>query len=296
MNKTTEKSDGDVPHNRKLDKLIDDLTLFDDDLMSRVFNGNIEATELVIRIILVRNVKIISVKVQTELKPYGVKGHSITLDVHAIDENVEQLNIEIQGNSEGAHVKRARYHSSMLDSSMLKKGQPFNALKNSYVIFIYRHDKFKKNLPVYHIDRYVGETAELFGDGSHIIYVNGSYKGDNDIGRLINDFHQPNPDSMHYAVLADSVKHFKETQKGRGTMCEAVENYAKEYAKEHVKEYAKEYGEKMRKKGTKTGAINANLSAVRNLMQNMQLPVEQALNVLGIKGSDRALILKKLQK
>lgn len=288
MNKTTEKSDGDVLLNRKLDKLIDDLTLFDDDLMSRVFNGNIEATALVIRIILVRNVKIISVKVQTELKPYGVKGHSITLDVHAIDENGEQLNIEVQGNSEGTHVRRARYHSSMLDSSMLKKGQPFSALKNSYVIFIYRHDKFKKNLPVYHIDRYVGETAELFGDGSHIIYVNGSYKGDNDIGRLINDFHQPNPDNMHYAVLADSVKHFKETQKGRGNMCEAVENYAKEYAKE--------YGEKMRKKGKKTGAINANLSAVRNLMQNMQLPVDQALNVLGIKGSDRALILKKLQK
>ncbi len=70
MNKPTEKSDGDVMQNRKLDKLIDELTLFDDDLMSRVFNGNIEATELVIRIILVRNVKIISVKVQTELKPY----------------------------------------------------------------------------------------------------------------------------------------------------------------------------------------------------------------------------------
>ena len=41
--------------------LIDRLTLFDDDLMSRVFDKNIEATELVLRIILGRNIKVISV-------------------------------------------------------------------------------------------------------------------------------------------------------------------------------------------------------------------------------------------
>ena len=31
--------------NRDIDKIIDSLNLFDDDLMSRVFDGNIEATE-----------------------------------------------------------------------------------------------------------------------------------------------------------------------------------------------------------------------------------------------------------
>ena len=41
--------------------LVDGLTLFDDDLMSRVFDKNIEATELVLRIILGRNIKVISV-------------------------------------------------------------------------------------------------------------------------------------------------------------------------------------------------------------------------------------------
>lgn len=47
------------------------------------------------------------------------------------------------------------------DSKMLKEGQPFKKLKDSYVIFIYRHDKFKKGLPVYHIDRYIRETREI---------------------------------------------------------------------------------------------------------------------------------------
>ena len=49
-----------------------------------------------------------------------------------------------------------------------------------YTIFIYKHDKFRAGLPVYHINRYVGETGEMFEDGSNIIYVNGTYSGDDD--------------------------------------------------------------------------------------------------------------------
>ena len=67
--------------------LIDELTLFDDDLMSRVFDKNIEATELVLRTILGRNIKVISVDGQDEIRNHEVGGRNITLDVHAIDVN-----------------------------------------------------------------------------------------------------------------------------------------------------------------------------------------------------------------
>ena len=43
--------------NAELDKAIDDLTLFDDDLMSKVFDGNIEATELLLQIILSKKLR-----------------------------------------------------------------------------------------------------------------------------------------------------------------------------------------------------------------------------------------------
>ena len=115
------------------------------------------------------------------MKNHQVGGRNITLDVDAMDENGEEIDIEVQGNSEGAHVRRARYHSSMVDSRMLKEGQAFRELKDSYVIFIYKHDKFRKGLHLYHVERYVGETNEQFRDGSHIIYVNGNYKGNDEI-------------------------------------------------------------------------------------------------------------------
>ncbi len=44
---------------KRINKIVDDMTLFDDDLMSHVFDKNIEATELVLRIILGEDIKVI---------------------------------------------------------------------------------------------------------------------------------------------------------------------------------------------------------------------------------------------
>lgn len=260
----------------RVNSLVDTLTLFDDELMGRVFDRNAKATELVLRLILGRNIKVISVNGQKEIRNAKVGGRNIILDVHAIDVAGEEMNIEVQGGSEGAHVRRARYHSSMLDTGMLKESQPLKELKDSYVIFIYKRDKFGKGLPLYHVDRYIKETEETFGDGSHIIYVNGSYKGDDAIGKLVSDFHQTDSENMYYSELADGVEHYKETEKGRGNMSEAVEKYAREYAEECV--------------------IVEKITSVKNLMNNMKLTLEQALNALGIPDKDREQIINQLQK
>ncbi len=260
----------------RVNSLVDTLTLFDDELMGSVFDRNAKATELVLRLILGRNIKVISVNGQEEIRNAKVGGRNIILDVHAIDVAGEEMNIEVQGGSEGAHVRRARYHSSMLDTGMLKESQPLKELKDSYVIFIYKRDKFGKGLPLYHVDRYIKETEETFGDGSHIIYVNGSYKGDDAIGKLVSDFHQTDSEKMYYSELADGVEHYKETEKGRGNMSEAVEKYAREYAEECV--------------------IVEKITSVKNLMNNMKLTLEQALNALGIQGKDREQIFNQLQK
>ena len=277
---------------RNVNELVNELTLFDDDLMSRVFDKNIKATELLLRIILGKKVKVISVTGQNEMKNHQVGGRNITLDVDAMDENGEEIDIEVQGNSEGAHVRRARYHSSMVDSRMLKEGQAFRELKDSYVIFIYKHDKFRKGLPLYHVERYVGETNEQFREGSHIIYVNGNYKGNDEIGQLMQDFREKNPECMHYTELAESVKHFKEKEGGREEMSEIVERYINERVEERVEERVKEcVEERVKERVEKEKTIS-----VQNLMNNMKWTLDQALDALGIKGKERTLITQQLQK
>ena len=275
-----EKSNIVQQDKKVVDKIVNEMTMFDDDLMSRVFDKNIEATELVLRIILNKKIKVISVEGQDVMKNHKVDGRSIILDVHALDESGQEMDIEVQGNSEGAHVKRARYHSSMMDTRMLKAGQEFRELKDSYVIFIYKWDKFKEGLPIYHIERYVSETDEPFNDGSHIIYINGSYKGDDDIGHLISDFHQIDSKDMYYKELAQSVKHFKKVEEGREIMSELVQKYAEKYAKEYADERV----------------LCEKVKSVKNLMDNMKVTLEQALNALGIQGDDRVKITQQIQK
>ena len=242
-----------MANEERINKIIDELTLFDDDLMSRVFDKNIEATEYVLQIILGRKITVVSVKGQENFKNPVTNGRNITLDVHAEEEDGQEIDIEVQGGAEGAHIRRARFHSSMTDARMLKKKQKFRDLKDSYVIFIYKHDKFGKGLPVYHINRHIEETGELFSDGSHIIYVNGKYKGDDEVGRLIRDFHQSEAEKIENKALADGVKHFKETKGGRKLMCEAVEKYAQEVAEEREKKAEKRGQKRGETRGEKRG-------------------------------------------
>ena len=189
-----------------------------------------------------------------------------------VDRGGVEFDVEVQRNVGGSHIRRARFNGSMMDSRMLKEKQPFKELKDAYVIFICQHDKFKQNKPIYHVDKIVRETGELFDDGAHIIYVNGKYRGDDAFGKLAHDFNCKKSKSMYYKPFADGVRHFKETEKGREIMCEAVQRY----------------GEKRR--------IDTLVDNVKLLMKNMKCSLEDALNALEVTGKERTIIIKQLQK
>lgn len=265
---------------QRINKLIDDMTLFDDSLMSHVFDENIKATELMLRIILQEEIKVISVDGQDEFKNPIVGGRNITLDVHAIDSQAREIDIEVQGNTKGTAVERARFHSSMLDARMLKANQDFNELKDSYVIFICKNDKFKHGKPLYYIERFVSETNEPVDDGSHIIYVNGSYEGSDDLAKLMEDFHQKNTDEMHFEELANGVRHFKDKEGGCDNMSDSVEAFAKDYAEEQVKKYE----------------VTTKLDIARNLIKDLGLSIDQALELVKINNDQRDFFISELNK
>ena len=68
--------------------------------------------------------------------------------------------------------------------------------------------------PLYVIDRYIN-GEQPFGDGSHIVYVNGAMRGgDTPLGKLMHDFFCEKPDDMNYSVLANRTRSLKEDEKG----------------------------------------------------------------------------------
>ena len=114
---------------------------------------------------------------------------------------------------DGAGARRARFHGSMIDRDLLGKGKDFYELPESFVIFITENDKYARGVPIYHIERRIEEHDNaLFGDGMHILYVNGEYQDvETPVGRLMHDFYCMKSEDMYSKVLADEVKYLKET-------------------------------------------------------------------------------------
>lgn len=81
---------------------------------------------------------------------------------------------------------------------MLLAGDETENLPETYVIFITEHDVLGKDKPIYHINRYIEETGEAFGDSLHILYVNGAYRDDTPLGLLMKDFSCMTASDMHY--------------------------------------------------------------------------------------------------
>lgn len=211
--------------------------LLDDDFMGKVFEDK-ACAEFLLQIILNRNdLSVRSVHGQHDIK--NLQGRSIRLDILAVDINDRVYNIEIQRSDKGAGVKRARYNSSLLDANITEPGDKYQNLCETYVIFITENDIMKVGLPIYHIDRMVKETNELFGDESHIIYVNSQIKDETSLGKLMYDFSCTDANDMNYKILADRVRYFKEDEKGVATMCKAMEEMRNETAHEKAIQIAK---------------------------------------------------------
>lgn len=204
--------------------------LIDDDFMNACFDNNIEDTEFILRIILNRqDITVQSVRTQQVMK--NLLGRDIWLDIDAKDQANNEFDIEIQRADKGAGRKRARYHSSMLDAHSLRPKEDFDALRDSYVIFLTEHDVIGKGLPLYRIERRIEETGELFDDGEHIIYVNGADRNSStELGKLMHDFFCTDPDDMNYQQLAKKARYFKESEEGVATMCKVLEDMRNETA------------------------------------------------------------------
>ena len=208
------------------------LRLIDDDFMNVCFDDNIEATELLPRVILGRDdIAVKSVKAQAVRK--NLQGRDIWFDIDAVDSENREIDIEIQRSDRGAGRKRARYHSSILDAHLLKPGDDFEALPETYVIFITEHDVIGDGEPLYRIERQIVTTGKPFDDGEHIVYVNGEMReGTTELAKLMHDFFCADPDDMHFGALANKARYYKHDEKGVGTMCKMLEDMRNEAAKE----------------------------------------------------------------
>lgn len=210
----------------------------DDDFMRCLFKDNIPLAEMVLRILTGKQDLVIT-DCQTQKDMKRLAGaRSICLDAYGKDSTGKKYDLEIQREDKGAGPHRARYHSSVMDVENLDAGQDFSELPDTYAIFIVEKDFYGMGEPIYPIERINLLSGKPFDDGEHILYVNGEYRGDSDIGKLMHDFSCTSAADMNFGLLADRTKYLKENPKGVSEMCKVIEEMRKEERKEALEAVA----------------------------------------------------------
>jgi hypothetical protein len=200
----------------------------DDDFMRCLFKDNIPLAELVLRIVTnMPDLKITKCETQKDMKRLA-GARSICLDAYGTDSTGKKYDLEIQRADLGADEHRARYHSSVMDIENLDANQDFRELPDTYTIFITEKDFFGQGEPIYIIERMNLTTRKPFADGARILYVNGEYRGDSEIGRLMHDFGCTDADNMNYPLMAEKTRYLKESPKGVSDMCKVIEDMRKQ--------------------------------------------------------------------
>ena len=207
----TEQQIREREYETNLQKL-QELRPIDDEFMRCMFKDNIPLAELVLRIITgKRDLIITECETQRDMKRLA-GARSICLDAYGADSTGKKYDIEIQKGEEGASPHRARYHSSVMDIENLNAGQKFEELPDTYVIFIVDEDVYGKGEP--------------FEDGEHILYVNGEYRGDSEIGKLMHDFNCADAKDMYFELMAERTEYLKNNSEGVKKMSKIGEEIA----------------------------------------------------------------------
>ena len=85
-----------------------------------------------------------------------------------------------------------------------------------YLIIITEADPFGHAEPIYRFSLSESNRHEPLTGADHILYVNGTYEGDDEIGRLMHDFRCTDPNDMYLELLAEKVRCCKENLRGDG--------------------------------------------------------------------------------
>ena len=122
-------------------KRFEDLTFADDGMFQAVLHEPDVCAELVERLLGVRVKKVEYPELEKTIAPYYIS-KGVRLDVYLKDGD-KVIDVELQSRHQDALGKRTRYYQSMVDCDSLMKGEDYTKLKESYILFICKHDPFE---------------------------------------------------------------------------------------------------------------------------------------------------------
>lgn len=126
-----------------MSKTLKELNLSDDFLFAKVMTDEIICKELLEKLL---NIEIKKITMPEDQKTIDLllESKGIRLDIYVKDENNTVYNVEMQRGNHKNLSKRLRYYQGNIDLDCINKGQNYNQLVKTYIIFICTFDLFKK--------------------------------------------------------------------------------------------------------------------------------------------------------
>ena len=205
-------------------KTFEELTFTDDWMFQKVMQNPAVCAELVERLLHIEIDHVEYPELEKAIAPYYTS-KGVRLDVY-LKNSDKVIDIECQSNLKPALGKRTRYYQSMIDIDSLMKGEEYDKLKESYILFICKNDPFKDEkekqfgLPCYTFKNVCAENSSVNLDDKtvKVVYNASAYEKEEDL--LIRDFlhfiytGEPGEDNLSNR-LSELVEQYKENEASR---------------------------------------------------------------------------------
>ena len=204
---------------------LDKLTLSNDFLFKHVMLRKRICKHILEELLHTRIADITYLEAEQTLDVYP-DSHGIRLDVRIADDTDTHYNLEMQvknpvNSATGKFLlpKRTRYYQAMLDTDMLQKGQDYDELSPTYIIFFCLFDFFEDSQRIYTFKRRCLENMEIeLADEAAIMFLNTlGTKGDvsPDIQSLFDYINNNTVTSNFTREVADTITEIKNDKKVR---------------------------------------------------------------------------------
>lgn len=153
-------------------KKFEDLTFTDDFMFCKTMQNPRLCKRLIEMILSDKIGKIAYISVQHNISTYE-QAKSVRFDVLVQAENSKLYDVEMQVSNERNIPKRMRFYQAAIDISFLDKGNSYNSLNDSFIIFICTFDAIGKNRPVYTFENLCIEDKNTpLQDGTRKVIIN----------------------------------------------------------------------------------------------------------------------------
>lgn len=154
-----------------MNQLIEKLNLDDDFLFAKVMSDK-EICRKVLEKILEIGIDRIEMPQEQKVIDLLLDSKAVRLDIYVHDENHTVYNIEMQKGKHRNLPKRSRYYQGNIDLDLISKGEDYNELKKSFVVFICTFDPFGKGRHKYTFKNRCEEDMSLvLGDETTKVFL-----------------------------------------------------------------------------------------------------------------------------